>query len=90
MTCNDDDGLPAELHFELKLAYKIFSFDAVLREPEDQIFVAMNPLMYHEYWYRPFGCRGDYITTSYDSQHKYKASIEHYYITHIPNEAYSV
>lgn len=49
----------------------------------------MNPLLYHEYWYRPFNCQGDFFSTTYDAKNRYKASIEHYYTTYLPNEAYS-
>jgi hypothetical protein len=89
ITCHDGDGQPAELSFKINFLYKNFSFNAELKDSKTQVFKVMNPLLYHEYWYRPFTCSGDFFVITYDAQHKYKASIEHFYTTYLPNEAYT-
>ena len=89
VTCQDGEGEPAKLSFKVNFLYKSFSFVAEIKGSADQTFKAMNPLLYHEYWYRPFLCLGDFFVTSYNAQHKYKASIEHFYTTYLPNDAYS-
>jgi hypothetical protein len=55
----------------------------------EQVFKLINPLIYHEYWYRPLECKGDYMINSYDANHRYKVNINHYYTTYLPHEAYT-
>lgn len=76
------------LKFQILFDYSNFKFEFDLRSNSKQIFKLINPLIYHEYWYRPIQCKGDFFIHNYDANHKYKVNIEHYFMTYLPHEAY--
>ena len=74
-----------EVKFKLNFSYSLTEYKFGLLSNSQYVFKLINPLIYHEYWYRPLECRGDYLTQNYNAQHKYKVNIENYYTTYLPD-----